>query len=485
MQSTRKFKVANYRNTVYDCNGLPLTNTFKSEVTVVFPTEQGVASLPALCQGETLDNSLEILKDNTPVVINTECPEGLSGVLGVSVPKRYNGSLSHLLGYVDADSRGISGIEKTLDRYLFVEGGLTVTYKTDSLGHMLSGAEIEIKGNEEQNSVTLTIDNTIQKICESAMENVESGAAVVVDAENGKVRALLSKPDFDPLNIADYLNDQTSPLINRALLPFDVGSVFKPCLAAAALKTGFADYIYSCVGDYYFDGNTFKCNRLSGHGNLDLKTAIAKSCNTYFYTLGQNLGAENILKFANTFRFGQPIDLGYGISSAKGTVPSKDTLLQNEGSLINLSIGQGELMLSPIALTTMYMSIVNGGEYYLPSVIEGVTENGIYKEYQTLPPTSALAEEHAEILKEYLFETLKSGTGSEAYFEGIKAGGKTGTAQTGKKKDGRNILNGWFCGFVETIDTTYVIVVLKEDVLSGGADCSPIFKNITVGISNM
>ena len=195
------------------------------------------------------------------------------------------------------------------------------------------------------------------------------------------------------------------------------------------------------------------------------------------------MGGEAVYKAAQNFRFSQPLDLGGGIISSAGSMPNLSTLKTSPAALINLSIGQGDLMLSPVAISIMYCAIVNGGKYYMPSIIEGVSQNGGYTPYETLPPTKAINSSTAEILKQYLKSTLKEGTGSVAYIEDVSAGGKTGTAQTGWIKNGKSILNGWFCGFYEGQNTDYVIVVLKEDVRSGSYDCAPVFKEVTKALN--
>ena len=478
-QSTRKYFVANLRGTIYDCNGSPITELNTKPVTVIFPTEKGSITLSNMLDGEELLSAEKLLSQGSPVTINGACPDGSGGAVTLDVPIRYSGSLSHILGYIDSTGHGVTGIEKSLDNILYNSTPLSVSYSTDSLGHMLAGEGFSINNNQPKNSVTLTIDNNIQKIVENAMSNVTAGAAVVVEAESGKIRASVSRPDYDQNNVAAFLNSENSPLINRALYTYNIGSVFKPCLAAAAIENGEANFENECLGSISSGELTFKCHKIEGHGLLDLKGAIAESCNTYFYNLSTKLGAKKVYNAAKKLRFGEELNLGGGIISNKGNVPSLETLENSEASLINLSIGQGDLLLSPIALSCLYTAIVNKGKYLLPTLIEGISENGVYKEQSIGLPTYAMSENTANILKKYLENALINGTGHSGYSEGILAGGKTGTAQTGWKDGDRNILNGWFCGFYEGLYKTYVIVILKEDVKSGSADCAPIFKTIT------
>lgn len=478
-QSTRKIRLSSGRGDIFDCNGTLLVNTKTQKVTVIFPTDEGISAVQQILKGEDLLTALNSLKNGTPVILEDEysLPEKCGTV--IDVPIRYSDTLSHVIGYINGAGHGVSGVEKGLDDLLFNQDGISLKYSINPSGKMVSHTDWSIDYGSSGGSVMLTIDSKIQKIVENAMSNTEAGATVVLDAKNGKIRAMLSKPDFDPQNIGEYLNDENAPLINRALYSYNVGSVFKPCLATAALECQKGDYTYNCTGSVEIDGITFRCNSASGHGHINLKQALAVSCNTYFYTLGSIVTAKEICSTAGNLRFGYPLDLGAGLISSAGNFPSLSTLELLPASLTNLSIGQGDLLLSPIAMTTLYASIVNGGKYVLPSIVEGVSTDGVFKRYETSLPTKVMSSETASILKDYLENVVIEGTGSSAHSDGIITGGKTGTAQTGWKDGDRHILNGWFCGFLEGVFTDYVIVILKEDVKSSSTDCAPIFKAIT------
>lgn len=484
-QSTRRLNIAKVRGTIYDCNGIAITNKYNEQISVVFPTEQGIAAISEQLTGEELELAMEKFKQGTPIKCNYKFDAQNQSVLRLEVPIRYDGTIEHLIGYVDGSGHGVSGIEKHFDKLLYSQNEISVSYSIDSTGRMLKGAGWKLDYPVDLPSVTLTIDTRIQNICETAMLKVESGAAVVVDAKSGKIKAMVSQPGFDQADVAGFLDDDNSPLINRCLYSYNVGSVFKPCLAIAANENSKSDYKYNCTGSITMGDLTFKCNRISGHGNLGLKDALAYSCNTYFYTLGTRLGAESVYNTARLFKFGDNLNLGGGIVSSKGNLPSLQKLKTESAALVNLSIGQGDLLLSPVALSCMYSAIINGGEYYLPTVIEGVTENGVYKAQEKQSPIKAMNKSTAETIKVYLQNALQNGTGSVAFVEGIAAGGKTGTAQTGWKENGRSILNGWFCGYYEGSSGSYAIVILKEDVKSGSLDCAPIFKEVIEKLSQI
>lgn len=483
-QSTRTIQVAQNRGDIYDCNGILLTDRDFDEVTVVLPTSKASVPLSEMLSGSEYDAALKRVRQGQSVTVIGKKPITKGGWETFFAPKRYGSTLTHTLGYLDATGHGVSGVEKALDWLLYTDSYQSISYTADSLGRMLEGVDYTVDKGEKGGNVTLTVDSRIQSLCEQAMVDVQCGAAVIMEAKSGRIKAVVSQPQFDPSKVAEALTSQNSPLINRATYSYNVGSVFKPLLAAVTLEKGLHNYRYTCTGSITVGDKTFRCNKSAGHGELGLKEALAHSCNTYFYTLGEKLGAEAVYNMAKALRFGEALDCGGGLVSSSGSMPELETLQNLPAELVNLSIGQGELMLSPIALSSLYCAAVNGGEYRLPYLIESIEQNGIKTSYEPSLPTIAFSKATAEALKDYLKETLINGTGSAAFSEGVSAGGKTGTAQTGWVEDGRKILNGWFCGFYEGKED-YVIVILKEDVKSGSTDCAPIFKTLTEEMQNL
>ncbi len=483
-QSTRRVDVALNRGNIYDCNRVPLTGRYYNEVTVVLPTARASVPLSEMLDGKEYETALQRIRQGQAVTVVGKTPLTSGGWQSFFVPQRYSGTATHILGYLGSDGHGVTGIEKAFDDLLYTGSHLSISYTTDSLGRMLEGVGYTVDKGKTGGSVTLTVDSRLQTIAEQAIAEVKAGAAVILEARTGKLKAVVSCPDYDCENVSSALTAENSPLINRATYSYNVGSVFKPCLAAAALENGLGGYRYTCTGSITVGDRTFKCNKSAGHGELDLKEALAHSCNTYFYTLGEKLGAEKIYNMAKALRFGQELDCGGGVVSSAGAVPELSTLLNTPAELTNLSIGQGELMLSPIAIATMYSAIVCGGEYRLPYIVQATEQNNIETRNEPSLPTVAFSKKTADTLKDYLKNALQNGTGNSAFVEGVSAGGKTGTAQTGWVEDGRKILNGWFCGFYEGKED-YVIVILKEDVRSGSTDCAPIFKDITEDMRSM
>lgn len=474
------------RGTIYDCNNVPLTNNEEKIIAAVSPTPRAITAIKKVLKENELDRVLLQLKKNKPVLC--EVPEIIEcdGIVCTKTTETSNPTALHLLGYTNSDGKGVSGIEKAYNDILYCDENVSIYYETDGKGRILEGIEpvITNENRSASHGVVTTIDINIQSIAEEAANNLKKGAVIVAEAKSGKIRAGVSRPTFEPDNIREYLNSADSPLLNRIINNYNVGSVFKPCVAAAGLDTENVDFHYTCTGSCEIIDRYFKCHKLTGHGNLNLRTALANSCNTYFYNFAFNVGYETIYKTAQKFSFNQKIKLCNGIYSQKGNLPEKQQL-SNIAHLANFSIGQGELLLSPVAMLNLYCAIANNGNYYIPSLVEGVYENGKYTKYDNGKPTHAIKEDTANTLKEYLKSVLSEGTGENATPKTVSAAGKTATAQTGKFENGKEICQGWFCGFFPADNPQYVVIVFSEDDSKQLLSCGEIFALIADKINRL
>ncbi len=479
--------VGRLRGTIFDCNMVPITNSEIKILAAVSPTPRAITAISAALSGAELEAALEVLRTNKPTVVELEQEIDCEGIIVLKVPEYTSSQTAceHLVGHLDNDRHGVSGIEKAYDEYLYSDEKIEVIYPSDALGNFLLGDEAQVIYNENvtASGVALTIDTQLQKLTQTAMQDVSSGAAVVMEVGTGKIRAMVSMPRFDLSNIGDYLGAKDSPLVNRALSAYNVGSAFKPCVAAALLESGSnTGYVCNCTGSTSVAEHTFKCHKLSGHGKVNLGTAISQSCNVFFYKISTLLGAQDIYNMARKLNFGTAIDMGK-ISTASGSIDTLKNLENSPTSLANLSIGQGRLLLSPVSVLSLYEAIANGGIYSMPSVVEGVVKNGIIQKTQATPPTRAMSGQTAGILKEYLGDVLINGTGTAAKPEFTTAAGKTATAETGWRKGGRLIQNSWFCGFFPADNPKYVVSVLIEDEQKNGTSGAPYFKKIADSIA--
>ena len=485
--NTIKVKISTSRGSIFDCRLTRITNPSKKTVAIVSPTPRAITVISNYLEGELLINTLEKLRKGEPVVVEVAGDISCDGIICKEV---YNYSTSdmsapHLIGYLDSEGHGVCGIEAAYDELLYSGGDVYVYFAIDANKKLLEGVKPQISDNDyiQNSGIALTIDNNIQKITNEAMQEVDCGAAVVLEIGTGKIRAMVSRPTFDVTQVAKYLNDENSPFMNRAISLYNVGSAFKPCVAAAILEDKKYSYnYYTCSGSTVINEHQFRCHSYLGHGRVDLAEALKESCNVFFYNVSQVLGALPIYKMASNLGFDSKIDLG-GITVQEGSLPDLERLLSNSTALANLSIGQGELLLSPVSILTLYEAIANGGEYHLPTIIEGKVDNGVLTEQEKNLPTRVMSKETADILKKYLSQVVENGTGVEAKPQYCDAAGKTATAETGWKKEGKTIQNSWFCGFFPLENPKYAVCVMIENSEEKGLTGAPVFKKIADNIT--
>lgn len=479
-QSSLKIKISDNRGTIFDCNKYPLTNNQKKIIAAVSPTPRAITAISTVLKGEELSSVLEALKSGKPVV--TQVPRSINceGIVCTEIyTTRDNIPAIHTVGYTDTDNKGLSGIQKAYNSILYNSEPITVRYACDGKGRILSGIEPEIvnRSSPYSNAVVTTIDINIQNITDSEANNLNRGSIIVADVKTSKIRGISSAPTFTVDTVSTLLEDEASPLFNRALGAYNVGSAFKPCVAAAGIEDKKDSFNYNCTGSFEIIDRVFKCHEKAGHGLTDLNHAVAYSCNTFFYNFSFLVGKDSILKLAKNLNFGKSIKLCDGIYTAKGTLPSQEKL-QNIAHLANFSIGQGDFTASPISLLPLYCAISNGGKYYLPSLIESTIKDGKETKYDYGSPTKVLSADTAQKLKTALSLVITEGTGTQANPKTVTAAGKTATAQTGKFNNGAEIKSSWFCGFFPLSNPKYAVIVFCEDQGKQLKSCAEIFAQI-------
>lgn len=480
-----KITVENLRGTIYDCNMQPITNRNRKILAVILPTKQAKATVREYISQDDLNEVYAKLEDNRPAVVFVDSKFACDGVkfFDINTDKNSEQIATHILGYVNAEQHGVTGIQKAFDDLLHTNKKITVEIPCQASGKAILSAEADINYDmtAQNNGVITTLDYDIQKIAEEAAKAISSGAVVITEVGSGKIRAMVSRPDYSPKNVYKYLNDESKPLINRALSAYNVGSVFKPCIAASLKSFELSEF--ECTGSLNVDGRTFNCNKLDGHGKIGVTEAIAFSCNCYFYNLAVKSDGKNLYDIASALHFGRELKLAEGITMQGGVLTNKNSLIASKQSRANFGIGQGDLLLSPLALSMLYEAVATGGEYHLPALIEGTVSNGqIIKGKDQSLPIRAFSKQTAELIANGLEAVLREGTGKLATPEFISAAGKTATAQTGWIKDGKKVTHGWFCGYFPKENPQYVCVVLCEGATSGGSVCAPIFQRIADGI---
>lgn len=485
--SSMTVDLATLRGTVYDCNMQSLTNGGTSLYAAAKPSGYALGQLKGKVMPDVFDSLTERMAEGKCVAVRIDSHVAENDdIKEISVPERYSDSLAcHIIGYLDGEGRGVSGIEKAYNSLLGEKlSRVTVRFESNARGRALMGSEIRVEGNGiPKNGVVLTIDKDIQKIAETALDasGCVRGAAVVIDIESGGIRACVSRPAFDQNNISASLNDENSPLINRALLPFSVGSVFKPVVAASAIENGNEGFEYVCTGSVTLNGVTFNCHKKDGHGLLDMRGAIADSCNTYFIALANKTGGSNIVSTAEKLCFGREIILADGIKSDSGVLPAADEL-DSKAAVANLSFGQGSLTATPVQLCAAFAAIARGGVYCKPCLTEGVVdaEGNFTRRKDYGERMQIISSRTAQILCECLKAVVTEGSGRRVQNDYVTAAGKTATAQTGKTENGEEIYNAWFAGWFPADEPKYAVAVLIEDGGEGAVSCAPVFREIAL-----
>jgi penicillin-binding protein 2 len=412
---------------------------------------------------------------------------------------------AHLFGYVgevsegQVESEGLhsgaivgqAGVEKTYNKLLMGEDGAKVVV-VNSVGREIDTVdELSFRPNEGRR-VQLTIDIDLQRAAEEGFKaGGFNGAAVVMDPRTGEVLAFTSRPGYDPNDFAagveqatwnGLLTDPLKPLQNRAIQGlYSPGSTFKIVVAVAALEEGIvsSNFRVSCGGGATFYGRYFQCHKKGGHGSVDMREAMEKSCNVYYYTLGNMTGVDKIHKWATLLGLGEKtgIDLPNEVS---GLVPSTEWKRRryNEkwyaGETISVSIGQGQVSITPVSQAVMMSTVANGGTRFVPQLLKAVNDGKGWKPVQPPAPKSRvqLKPDTIRALHEGLFYVVnRAGTGGRGRIEGRDVSGKTGTAQVisltgGQKAAGRTERDlrdhGWFVFFAPRDNPEIAGVVFGE-----------------------
>jgi len=524
--------VAAPRGILFDRNGLALVDNRPAFTLSVIPREledrdSVVARLSVLLKipaGELMDALERVAPDSIrPVRVRrgltledvTKVEERkleLPGVIVEVEPQRtYPTSTfaAHLLGYVRevsdeqmkqgryrrGDMIGQSGLERLLDEYLRGrDGGERI--EVDAYGR-----PVQVMRREEPDpgaQVITTIDRRIQEAAEQAMAG-KAGSVIVMDPRNGDVLAMTSSPAF-PLDRLTgnverdewlrLVRDPMTPLMNRALQgQYPPASVFKIIVAAAGLQEGSLtpmDRIY-CNGEFNLGNWTFKDWKPGGHGHLDMNGAIAQSCDIFFYQAGLKVGGETMARYAHAFGLGAPtgIDLGGERFGLVPFTPSQRARLKRPwqaGDTVNMSIGQGQLLVTPLQIARMMAAVANGGILWKPRLVQRVERADgslAYSASSKMTERVELSPVVWAFLRHALAAVVKDGTGALARVPGVDIAGKTGTAQTIAKSDSsKGQDHAWFAGFAPLRDPEVVVVVLVERGGHGGTEAAPIARQI-------
>lgn len=450
------------------------------------------------------------IKANVPFEVISNIAENLTDLPGVSwrnKPVRNyveTGSISHVIGYVgnitseelnlmfnsgyEANSVvGKTGIERQYDRLLQGEPG-TISRTIDVHGRILNEAPVVTPPKSGKNLV-LTIDSSIQQLVEKALGE-RIGAAVVLKPASGEILAMVSYPYFDAnvfssddsaLQYSILANDKNKPMLNRVVnAEYPPASTFKTIMSTAILseKVFPSDKKIECPGRITYGDRIFRCHiGVPGHGWLDMKNALAQSCDVYFWVIGTDyLGVDRISSYAQEFGFGQSLEIDLP-AQTKGTVPTPQWKWRRYrekwlgGDTMNISIGQGYTLVTPLHVANMMAMVCNSGKIYKPHLLKEVREPSqdnevIMKIKPEILHESTVAPEVWKEVQRALRYTISDGTAVyPMHNTSVQIAGKTGTAEVNGY--GKDHWHSWmvaYAPFDAPPEDQYVVVVLVEAV---------------------
>ncbi|HEY1172926.1 MAG TPA: penicillin-binding transpeptidase domain-containing protein [Verrucomicrobiae bacterium] len=460
---------------------------------------------------------LPVVENLTPEQV-ARFAESLSTLPGVDLQVQslryypHESRAAHLLGYMGKtekapgeiedvkfdyrlpDFKGMVGIEGAFDEELRGMAGVKSLLVNNLQYRQAENLwQPPIPGDD----VILTIDTQVQKAAEDALKAQGFGARaalVAMDVRNGDILAMASAPTFDPnsfvpsITHAEYakINDpELKPMLNRASFAiYQPGSAFKIVVALAALEAGKLNpHAQFESRGLYFVGKEKK-NCTAGAGSFDFRRAFIKSCNCYFIDHGLDAGLDNILRMGHQFCLGEKTELPTR-QDVGGYFPEVGTRRKNmggqwtAGDTANLSIGQGDIAVTPVQMAVMTAAVANGGKVFWPRLVDRLESevNGFRKVAEIFPKGHVRNEikfnpAHLKLVQEAMRDDVADpeGTGKGAAISGWQVCGKTGTA------DAKTMRTTWFVSYAPFDAPRYAVVAMVESGASGGRTCAPMTK---------
>jgi penicillin-binding protein 2 len=461
---------------------------------------------------------------------NTELP----GVYVVVSQRRhypYDALAAHLLGYMNevtareldawedlgyhpGDYVGRSGLERAFEPILRGAPGLdrqvidvSGNVQNEHVNRQLLGDYRHVDPVPGKNLV-LTVDMELQAIMEEAAGDALSGGVVALDPRDGTILGMFSKPGFNPNAWSGRLSEQEKrqsdnnpfhPMLDKTVLSWFPASTYKFITAIAGLEEGQItdETTIECPGYFDYGNRRFHCWNRYGHGELNLREAMAVSCDVFFYQVGLELGIDTLASYAYEFGFGERPGLGLNGESA-GVVPTRAWHEENSpggfqyGFTVNTSVGQGDTRTSPLQLALAYGAIANGGTLYYPRLVDRITtwDDSIVFEYPgRVRRELRVSDEHLADVVSGLRAVVHDeiGTAHATELPWMNVAGKTGTAQvrslgTERLQDGEVIHwdrdHAWFVAFAPIEEPQFVVAVFLEHGGQGSTAAAPVAMRI-------
>lgn len=381
----------------------------------------------------------------------------------------YANVFAHVIGYA---SNGKAGIESSCNRDLLSSHASVLTQIKDEADNE------KLQGD----TVVVTLNAALQNAAYEALGSY-NGAVVALEPGTGKILAMVSKPDFDPNNIENLweslvTDDSSSVLLNRATQGlYPPGSTFKILTTLAFMRQqpgNFKSFQYDCISQLSVDDVTINCYNNSVHGQEDLKSAFAHSCNTAFATIGMDLDNDDFRSLCEEFLFNKSLPTTMQHSTSQFVLEKNSSY----GEQMTTAIGQGDTLVTPLHMALITATVANGGIMMRPYCVDRIeTYDG-----DTVSKTSPtkykrlMTTEEARLLTEYMQETVNSGTATALSGNSYTVAGKTGSAEYAS--GGNEGTHSWFVGFSNVENPDLVVAVIAEDGGTGSSTAVPIASRI-------
>jgi penicillin-binding protein 2 len=414
----------------------------------------------------------------------------LVGYVGAASASEYEKENKNPLLLIPGVKIGKEGLEKALEPTLRGEpGGQRV--EVTARGKLVK--ELDPKPDRSGGSVQLTIDSDLHEYAARRIGD-QSAAVVVIDVTNGDILAMPSMPSFDPNNFSDGISgnewkmlsgDDHLPLVDKTLESlYPSGSTIKPSMAMALLNAGIdRKQRVNCTGAFQLGNHTFHCDRR--HGPVDMDAAVVHSCDVYFYSMCLRVGADKLSPMVRSMGFGEKFDLPFD-NQRYGTIPDPEWMMRKyhrkwQGyDTVNMSIGQGMVLINPLQLAVMASRLATGRRV-IPRLLAG----------QKVAPQARLEvdEDHLQFIRKAMWGVVDHGTAAAAKLplDGIQMAGKTGTAQTHNLSAGERgnyTASQWklrdhslFMGFVPFDNPRYAAATIVEHGGFGAAVAAPLIRD--------
>lgn len=511
-QSSSTLNLNSGRGVIYDRNNKKLTDNKVKDIIVVQKDKIDInneyMNLIEMVTGLTSDIIYYKIQENpvSPIVefeiknINNSLKKDLKDkdILIDKKTYRYTDDniLAHTIGYIDSDGNGITGIEKSQEDILkdknldYIE-----VFKAGSSGNsgyskkvgVLNGSIKTKKNSSKDNHLKLTIDYDIQKKLEELVDKEENPNSVIIsDVKTGEIIAMTSRPNYDRTDIKKHMKLSNGSLENRAIrYMYAPASVFKIVVLYAALENNIIDenYTYTCTGSLNVNERILHCNKLEGHGHMTLEEAFANSCNPAFLDIALKVGVQNIKNAAKELHLDESVGIDiYG---------EKNGTIEDGIDIVNLAIGQGQMMFTPLQVNQMTQVIANNGLYKQLHIYDSVIDNykNIVKDFKTTKKEKPLSPYIIFKIKEMMKSVSTYGTAKELDDLEKGCGVKTGTAQAkmnieneDKSISEKTILHGWTTGFYPEENPKYAITIIIEGTEYSNKSAVPLFKEICSNI---